>query len=173
MKLKIMVKIFVLLFLSALSIYSFSARAASVGNAAFSQGSTTLGIAAGSGSQGDEDYFILGVGIGYYLLQGLEIGVDAQHWFSGKPSISKISPQVRYIFTQQKQLKPYLGVFSRRTYIENQENYNSFGYRAGAYLLANDGVYMGGGIVYEEYTDCTRFIECSSTYPEIIITISF
>ncbi len=177
MKLNVMNRIVVLLFLLTLSAYSLAAKAASVGtngiNTAFSKGSTTLGLAAGSGSQGNENYFILGVGVGYYLLEGLEIGIDIQHWFSGSPSISKISPQVRYIFTQQKQLKPYIGVFARRTYIENQEDNNSFGYRAGAYFSANNGVYMGGGIVYEEYTDCARFIECSNTYPEIIITISF
>ncbi len=141
--------------------------------AAFSKGSTSIGIVAGSGRAFQDDYIILGAGVGYYVLQGLEIGIDAQHWFSGDPAISKISPQIRYVFTQPKTIKPYVGAFYRRTFIENLDNEDSFGYRAGAYFTANNGVYIGGGVVYEEYSDCSRFIDCSNTYPEILITVSF
>ena len=177
MKFEVKNKVIVLLFLPVLLGYSLAAKAASVGSGgvstAFSKGSTTLGVVIGSGSLGNEDYLILGVGVGYYLVRGLEIGIDVQHWFSGNPSITKLSPQIKYVFTQPKIIKPYIGAFARRTHIENMEYKDSFGYRAGAYFTANNGVYIGGGIVYEEYTDCARFLECSNTYPEIIITVSF
>ena len=151
--------------------------AASVGaggfGAAFSKGAASVGIVAGSGRAFQDDYIILGVGVGYYVVNGLELGIDVQHWFSGDPSITKISPQIRYVFTQPKTIKPYVGVFYRRTFIDNLEDDDSFGYRAGAYFSANNGVYIGGGIVYEEFQDCSRFVDCANTYPEIIISVSF
>jgi hypothetical protein len=164
------------LFLLALTL-STPSQAASVGTggvgAAFGKGTVSLGLVAGTGTAYRNDYLILGAGLGYYVLNGLELGISLQHWFGDDPSISKLSPSVRYVFTQFDPVKPYLGAFYRRTYIENNDDYDSFGYRAGAYLSGSRGVYIGGGIVYEEYTDCTQFLECSDTYPEIVISINF
>jgi hypothetical protein len=152
-------------------------HAASVGtggvSTAFSKGSTSLGVVLGSGSSFNDNYIILGVGVGYYVLPGLELGIDLQHWFSGDPSITKVSPQIRYVFTQPKVVKPYVGAFYRRTFIEDLDDADSYGYRAGAYFSTNNRVYIGGGVVYEEYTDCGRFVDCSTTYPEILFTVSF
>ena len=170
-------KLFIILTMLAMAGNTMMASAASVGTGgvgtAFTKGSTSLGVVAGSGSFGNENYLILGVGVGYYVLPGLEIGIDLQHWFSGDPSITKLSPQIRYVFTQPKVIKPYVGAFYRRTFIESLEDADSFGYRAGAFFSAKGGVYIGGGIVYEEYKDCGRFVECSNTYPEIIFMVSF
>ena len=140
---------------------------------AFSKGSTSLGVVVGTGTSFSDDYLILGVGVGYYVLPGLELGLDVQHWFSGDPAITKVSPQVRYVFTQPKVIKPYVGAFYRRTFISDLDDADSYGYRAGAYFTANKGIYIGGGIVYEQYTDCDRFADCSSTYPELLFTVSF
>ena len=153
------------------------ASAASIGtgglSTAFSKGNTSIGIVAGTGSAFRDDYIILGVGVGYYVLNGLELGIDVQHWFSGDPAITKVSPQIKYVFTQPKTIKPYVGVFYRTTFIDNLDNENSFGYRAGAFFSGGNGVYIGGGIVYEEYENCSRFVDCSNTYPEITISVSF
>ena len=166
----------IILFVMLLGL-SHIASAASIGtgglSTAFSKGNTSIGIVAGTGKAFRDDYIILGVGVGYYVLNGLELGIDVQHWFSGDPAITKISPQIRYVFTQPKTIKPYVGVFYRTTFIEDLDNENSFGYRAGAFFSGGNGVYIGGGIVYEEYENCSRFVDCSNTYPEIIISISF
>lgn len=166
-----------LLFVSGLLAGPCAVQAASVGTGgvgtAFSKGSTSVGVVLGSGSSFNDNYIILGVGVGYYVLPGLELGIDVQHWFSGDPSITKVSPQIRYVFTQPKVVKPYVGAFYRRTFIENLDDADSFGYRAGAYFSTNNKVYIGGGVVYEEYTDCGRFSDCSTTYPEILFTVSF
>ena len=170
-------KLSVLLLLFGFFAGQTTLHAASVGTAgvstAFSKGSTSVGVVLGSGSSFNDDYIILGVGVGYYVLPGLEIGIDMQHWFSGDPAITKLSPQVRYVFTQAKVIKPYLGAFYRRTFIEDLDDADSYGYRAGAYFSTNNQVYIGGGVVYEEYTDCSRFVDCSTTYPEILFTVSF
>ena len=164
-----MKKFIVLLF--ALSTLAASGQLSAAGSVAFSKGSTTLGVVAGSGRAFDDDYIILGVGAGYYLINGLELGIDIQQWFSGDPSITKVSPQIKYVFTQAGAVKPYLGGFYRRTYIEDLEDTNSYGYRAGAYFSSSNRVYIGGGVVYETYEDCSRFVDCSNTYPEVLITI--
>lgn len=169
MKSKYLNNIIGLLLLMSLTINDSAAGSA----ASFSKGATSIGIVAGSGRAFREDYVIFGVGVGYYVLNGLELGIDVQHWFSGDPAITKVSPQLKYVFTQLDVVKPYVGAFYRTTYIENLDNENSFGYRAGAYFSGNKGVYIGGGIVYEEYQDCSRFIDCSNTYPEILVSISF
>ena len=179
MSFRIISKITVLLiFLGAGNI----ASAASVGSGgvstAFSKDSTSVGVVLGSGSAFNDDYVILGASVGYYVVRGLELGIDVQHWFSGEPSITKVSPQVRYVFTQAKVIKPYVGAFYRRTYFGDINGVDpgdrdSFGYRAGAYFSTDNRVYIGGGIVYEEYQDCGRLSECSTTYPEILFSISF
>ena len=175
-------KINKLLFLLLLSSASHTVSAASVGtggvSTAFSANSTTVGVVLGSGSAFNDDYLILGVGVGYYLVDGLELGIDLQHWFSGDPSITKVSPQIRYVFTQPKVVKPYLGAFWRRTFYGDfngidLDDQDSFGYRAGAYFSSDNRVYIGGGIVYEEYTNCSSSTDCSTTYPEILFTVSF
>ena len=161
---------------------SNAAVAASVGTGgvgtAFSKNSTSVGVVLGSGSAFDDNYVILGLSVGYYVVNGLELGIDLQHWFSGEPSITKVSPQIRYVFTQPKVVKPYLGAFYRRTYYGSYrgidlDDQDSYGYRAGAYFSTDNRVYIGGGVVYEQYKDCAEFTDCSSTYPEILFTVSF
>ncbi|MCK4674818.1 MAG: hypothetical protein KAT61_02805 [Gammaproteobacteria bacterium] len=176
MKLKVIKNVFFILIVLSMAGKAMVASAASVGtggiSGAFSKNSFNVSVVAGSGSSFNNNYVILGVGLGYYVMQGLELGIDVQHWFSGDPSITKTSPQIRYVFTQLKVTKPYVGAFYRRTFIENEEDSDSFGYRAGAYFSSTNGVYIGGGIVYEEYKNC-NFVECSTSYPEILMSVSF
>jgi len=158
------------------------AMAASVGTGgigtAFSKDSTSLGVVLGSGSAFNDNYYILGVGVGYYVTRGLELGIDVQRWFSGEPSITKVSPKITYVFTRAKRVKPYVGAFYRRTYFGDLKGINlpdqdSLGYRAGAYFTSNNRVYIGAGIVYEAYKDCDPAYDCSTTYPEILFTVAF
>jgi hypothetical protein len=140
----------------------------------FQQGSQSLSIVVGSGSAFRDDYIILGAGYGYYIAKGLELGIDAQFWLSGDPSITKVSPQIKYVFTQPEKVKPYLGAFYRRTYTEGLDDLNSIGYRVGANFMGQGNFYFGAGIVYEDYQDCSETIysSCSDTYPEILFSFS-
>lgn len=172
-------KLTVLLMLLCVSKPGLAASAGTGGiSTAFSKNSTSVGVVLGSGSAFSDNYVILGVGVGYYVVRGLELGVDLQHWFFGDPSITQLSPQIRYVFTQPKVIKPYVGAFYRRTYYGDYkgidlDDQDSFGYRAGAYFSTDNRVYIGGGVVYEEYKDCSALTDCSTTYPEILFTVSF
>ncbi len=164
----------VLGWLTVLVLISSSAVAGAAGRqSAFSSGTTSVGIIASSTRQFDNDYVVLGVNMGYYVIDGLELGIEAQQWFSGDPSISKVSLQAKYVFTQVPTIKPYIGTFYRQTFIENFEDEVSYGGRAGAFVSNNNGVYVGAGIVYERYQDCDRFVDCSTTYPEVLMSINF
>ena len=141
----------------------------------FSQGSQSVAIIVGAGSAFRDDYVILGLGYGYYLVDGLELGIDAQFWLSGDPSITKLSPQIRYVFTQPKTVKPYIGGFLRRTFISGFEDLDSYGYRAGLNFMGQGNFYFGAGFVHERYQDCNDaiFDNCTDTYPEILFSFTF
>ena len=142
--------------------------------APFSKGSQSVSIIAGAGSAFQDDYLILGLGYGYYVVDGLELGIDAQFWLSGDPSITKVSPQIRYVFTQPKTVKPYIGGFVRRTFISDFTDLDSVGYRAGLNFMTQGNFFIGAGFVYERYQDCNDaiFANCSDTYPEILFSFS-
>ncbi len=143
--------------------------------APFDKGSQSLSLIVGSGSSFNESYIIVGGGYGYYVLDGLELGINAQAWLSGTPKIYKVSPQVEYVFDISPRFKPYAGVFYRRTYTEGVDDLNSIGYRAGLIFMGERSTYFGAGYVYEEYQDCstTIYSDCSTSYPEILFSISF
>ena len=146
-----------------------------VGASPFDQGRQSVSLVVGSGSSFNDNYIIVGAGYGYYVLKGLELGIDAQAWLDGSPRIYKLSPQVKYVLDLSEKFKPYVGTFYRRTYTEGLDDLNSYGYRVGLIFLGDRGTYFGAGYVYEEYQDCTTTIynDCSTSYPEILFSLSF
>ncbi len=141
----------------------------------FGQGRTQLSVFGGSGSAFRQDYFVLGVGANYYVFQGLGLGLHFESWFGNSPDIYKLTPSVQYVFTQVPSVKPYVGVFYRRVFIENFSDLNSVGMRGGAYLPVGPNMHLGLGGVYESYLDCdeSTFDSCDELYPEISFTVSF
>jgi hypothetical protein len=141
----------------------------------FSQGRTHVAVVGGSGSAFNDSYFVLGIGVSYYLVDGLNIGLSAESWTGGDPGITKLTPSVQYVFYQVPRVSPYLGAFYRRTYIDNLPDLDSVGGRAGVYLAAGRNMYIGVGAVYESYLDCNESLyrDCTDTYPEISFTFVF
>jgi hypothetical protein len=141
----------------------------------FADGSMRLSVLVGNGYAFDESYFVIGVGFGYYFMSGLELGLDIESWQSGSPGITKISPAVRYVVPTNSPIRPYIGAFYRRTMIDNYDDLDSAGGRAGIYFVSGRGSYFGAGLVYEQYLSCDEAVykSCSATYPEIIFAIAF
>lgn len=142
---------------------------------AFERGSSRFSIIGSSGRAFNDDYFVIGAGYGYYLLNGLEVGVDAETWLGGDIDIYKLSPQIRYVFYQVRGMQPYVGAFYRKTGIESLEDLNSNGGRAGVFFSAGRGSYFGLGMVYEQYLGCSEevYVSCSETYPEFSFGFGF
>lgn len=141
----------------------------------FSRGRIHLAVFGGSGYAFDNSYLVLGVGASYYLIDGLNIGINAESWSGSDPAITKITPSVQYVFYQVPRFSPYIGAFYRRTYIENRPDLNSAGGRAGVYIATGRNAFVGVGGVYESYIDCNKAVysSCTDTYPELSFTFAF
>jgi hypothetical protein len=141
----------------------------------FGQGRTHVVAAAGNGHAFNDSYLVLGVGVSYYVIDGLNLGLNVESWTGGDPGMRKITPSAQYVFYQVPRIKPYLGVFYRRSYVDGLADINSAGGRAGAYFQAGRNAYIGAAMVYESYLDCKSSVyrSCSSTYPEVSFTVAF
>lgn len=150
-----------------------SARADIAG--VFSAGNTHFSIYGGSGYAFNDNYFVIGLKGSYYLFNGLNVGLGAESWTGGSPRIYKVTPSIQYVFYQPSTIKPYLGTFYQRTYIENLDDLESAGVRAGVYIASGRNLYVGLGGVYESYLDCeeTIYKSCDDSYPEITFTFVF
>ncbi len=142
---------------------------------AFSAGSKRLTVVVGNGYAFDNSYLLIGVGAGYFLANGLDLGLDFEYWTGSSPKITKISPRADYVLNTGSALRPYVGVFYRRTMIEGLDDLDSTGGRAGLFFMSGKNVYIGAGVVYESYLSCdsAKYSSCSDTYPEITVAFSF
>jgi hypothetical protein len=140
----------------------------------FSQGSLGIGIVLGSATYGESDYVILGAGFSYFIFDGLSLGLDGDIWLGDDPSVYTLTPQARYVLYFVPVLKPYVGAFYRRYFIEKPfDDLNSVGGRAGAYLVTGGGGYLGLGAIYERFLSCDDTLwECDGWYPEISVGFS-
>ena len=146
----------------------------------FSRGTIRLGILLGytsvtNGFQ-DTSWLILGGGLGYYVYDGLEVGLDSSFWVIGDPFITTITPGVRYVFHQVPLLKPYVGTFYRRYLVSKFADSDSLGARAGLLFMTGKRSYFGGGLVYEhlfEKKGNSYFAEDDYFYPELTLALSF
>jgi hypothetical protein len=168
-------KLFVcLLFLSLSAPITAHAGSASA-SYPFTQGSARLSIFLGSGTAFNQDYTIIGLGGGYFVADGVEVGLDVETWTGNTPHIEQVSPQVRYVFNVDGLVKPYAGAFYRRTHIESYRDADSVGARAGAFFLAGKNAYFGAGLVLDNHLNCDRtvYTHCSEIYPELLFAFVF
>jgi hypothetical protein len=163
----------VLLFSTLIVFQAANVKAADRGE--FSKGSTRLAVIVGNGYAFDNSYLLIGVGAAYFVANGLDLGLDMEFWTGSNPNITKISPRIDYVFNTGGSLRPYTGVFYRRTMVDGLEDLDSMGGRAGLFFMSGKGLYFGAGVVYENYLSCDKAIytSCDDTYPEILIAFSF
>jgi hypothetical protein len=141
----------------------------------FAKGRTHFVVTGGTGYAFDESYFVLGVGASYHLVDGLSAGLHVETWSGGDPDMYKLTGSLQYVFYPVPRLKPYVGAFYRRTDVDGLPDIDSAGGRAGAFLEAGRNAYIGLGIVYESYLDCSQTVyrSCDSTYAEVTFTVAF
>lgn len=145
------------------------------GGAMFLEGSMRFSLMFGGGRAFDQDYTVFGLGAGYYVIDGLEAGLEAETWQGAQPRIRRVSPQLMYVVPLDSAVRPYLGAFYRRTFIEAYKNLNDAGGRAGLLFPLGRSAYLGAGAVYERHVACDRIVyeSCSEAYPELTLAIIF
>lgn len=141
----------------------------------FGQGEKRISFLLGRGQAFGDDYTILGLGFGYYVYDGLELGINWDSWQGGEPEINQITPEVRYVFRNQSSVDPYVGALYRWTSISGFDDETAYGFRAGVYISAGRRSYIGIGAAYVETTSCDEqvYVSCSDTYPEFSFAITF
>ena len=142
----------------------------------FAQGAMRITLAMGLKSTLTDNYVLIGGGVGYYVLDGFELGVDYQAWVVGDPTLHQLGPEVRYVLHFVQTVKPYVGVFYRHTFVKGYADLDGIGVRAGLYYSPETArAYFGGGFVYEHLFDCAReeFLDCDEAYPEASFGVSF
>jgi hypothetical protein len=139
----------------------------------FKSGRTRVSVQGGIGTSGSKTYGIVGLGAGYFLFDGFEVGVDGEAWLAN-PRHYKVTPAARYIL-MLPQFQPYVGAFYRRTFYEDREGLDSIGGRAGLVLPMGGRVYATAGIAYERELDCDEglTLRCDQVYPEAGVSFSF
>ncbi|HUI45541.1 MAG TPA: hypothetical protein VL122_06115 [Nitrospirota bacterium] len=141
----------------------------------FTAGSARFSIELGGGTAFNQNYSILGIGGGYFVADGIEVGLDVEEWLGNSPRIEQVSPQARVVLRWNGIVQPYLGAFYRRTLIEDYPGQNTIGARAGVYFLTGGNAYFGAGLAQEVHLNCDRTVysSCSETYPELLFAVTF
>ena len=141
----------------------------------FAAGSARLSVAFGGATAFNRDYSVFGLGGGYFVADGIEVGLDAEQWFGNSPHIEQVSPQLRVVLNTDGKIKPYVGAYYRRTYIENYRDLDTVGARAGVYVLAGRNTYFGAGLAEDVHLNCDRtvYASCSEIFPELLIAVIF
>jgi hypothetical protein len=88
----------------------------------------------------------------------------------------KASPEVGYVFPVRGPVRPYVGGFYRRVWVDGYEDYDTWGGRAGVNVQMGQGVYLRVGAVYESLLDCDNpplNVPCSDTYGELGLLFAF
>ena len=76
------------LFLGALALLAIPAQSSvSIGTTLFGQGRFRLSGYGGVATAFDQTYTLIGLGAGYFIANGLELGVDGEGWFGNDPNI--------------------------------------------------------------------------------------
>lgn len=136
------------------------------------QGSVRVSIGGGIGTLGGETAVILGAGAGYNVLDGLEVGLDADRWFGGAFGLTRVTPGLEYVLWMVPVLQPYAGTFFRHWFVSGADNLSSVGVRAGVYTGGNSRLLLGLGVVREAYLGGCD-LNCTDWYPEIRLSFRF
>jgi hypothetical protein len=141
----------------------------------FQQGAVGLSMLVATAFAGDNEYLILGAGLGFYVANGFQIGIDGAVWVFDSPTIGTVTPKLEYVLSPIPIIKPYLGGFVRHYIVgDGRDDFQTAGGRAGVYIAPGDAAYFGFGALYEHQFDCgRRVIPCDQWYPEITVAVSF
>jgi len=166
-----LLNIFLLLMLSGAVAYAETGQ----GVRPFREGTMRMSVMLGGGTAFEQNYTIFGIGGGYYVADGIQVGLDADAWTGNDHGIHRLSPQLRYVFQTDSTAKPYIGTFYRRMFIRDYADNDTVGLRAGALFVSGRSAFIGAGLVQDVHLNCDRTVysSCADTYTELLIEVMF
>jgi hypothetical protein len=162
--------------LALLAMGTATMEASSAESDPFAKGRMGVSVYLGGGTAGSESYYTFGAGLSYYLVNGLWLGVSGETRQGIDPVTYKASPEIGYVFPIGGPVRPYVGAFYRRIWVENYQDFDTYGARAGVNVRMAQGVYFRIGAVYESLRDCSNTpatLPCSDTYGELGVLFGF
>ena len=118
-------------------------------------------------------YFVIGAGVAYYVIDGLSLGLSGLHEFGDGPSISELSPEVRYVaqpLVYKWPVVPYVGTFYKHLFVGDNPDVDSIGAHGGLMFVSGQLVLGLGVAVERQVSACT--MDCVFVYPDLIIALS-
>ena len=140
----------------------------------FDRGRVGLSFAAGSQTQFGARYFVVAGGGGYYVVDGVELGLGLAHQFGDGPSVTRTTPALRYVaqpLVGRSPLVPYVGVFYSHYFVgDGVADLDTAGTRGGL-LYVSGSVVLGLGVVFErQVSECV--MDCLSIYPDFTLSLA-
>ena len=138
-----------------------------------------IGISLGGGTQTnfDTSYVWLGAGVGYFVLDGLEVELDGVHEFGNGPSISMLSPSIRYVaqpLVGSWPVIPYVGAsYAHWFFGGGYGDVDTIGARAGVLYISGlrvGAIVLGLGAAYDHVLG-SCITGCDSVYPDVTIGV--
>jgi len=130
-----------------------------------------VGVSLGAGTQATlgARRISIGGGVGYYIVDGLQLGLSTAFSFGTGPNITRVSPALTYVaqpLVSVWPVVPYVGTFYKHWFIgDGYDDADSLGSRLGLYFLSGHLV-LGLGIAFEHLVSaCT--VDCNTIYPDL------
>jgi hypothetical protein len=160
---------------SASTAFADSALLASRKPTPFDRGAMAISLGAGTQDAFGYSYFGVGAGLGYYVVDGLEVGMFALHGFGDGPSLNQVRPTLTYVaqpLVGSWPLIPYIGGFYKHWFVGSPyEDVDTTGLRAGVFYL-NGRILIGLGLAFEHVLSACD-VDCDSVYPDVSIGFTF
>lgn len=158
--------------LAAAALVTLAANAASA--EPFKQGSMRLGLGLGTVSNGNDTNLVVGAGFGYYVINGIELGLDFDTWIGANPSVTRLTPGLLAIAYMIPTVHPYAGVFYSHRFIgAGFDDIDSVGARGGIAIEMGPRAYGWIGAYYETIVSECEGDDCSYVNPEVRVSFVF
>lgn len=144
----------------------------------FEQGQVHLSLTGGTVNNGAGDWgIVVGAGVGYMIIDYLELGVDGEYWAAIDPAVFTLSPNARFWIPLGGGFFPYVGSFFSHSFVEKFDDMESFGFRTGVAFMQSRGAYLSLGWAFERYLMGAATVGLNDNdwinYPEISFGLSF
>jgi hypothetical protein len=143
----------------------------------FARGTTSLALMLGAGEQLQRNYTVVSGRMGYYFVEDVEASVALDAWFGNDPKIYKLTPELRYVYSAPRNVKPYVAGFVARSFYKGGAvaDTDSYGARVGAYFPLSRRSFLGLGLVHERFMNCDARVygDCRQTFSELSLHFVF